>query len=496
MPATPLYDNTALRVLESRATRLLGGDAFELMRRAGRTAWRHALRNWPQAQRILVVCGPGNNGGDGYVLAKHALDSGRDARVVHLEAHAPRSEQARRAFEEYRSRGGRTEVFGGALPAADLVVDALFGIGFAHAHEPAAQGLIEAMRRHPAPCLALDVPSGVDAATGAVPGPAVMATRTLEFIAPKPGLATGAAVQHAGLVELLDLDVPGGAYEGIAPRAELVSSDQLRGWLRPRPRDAHKGMFGRVLCIGGDHGGGGAIAMCGDAALRCGAGLVEVLTREAHVPPMLARRPELMVRAVERAEDLVAPLQRADVVALGPGLGQELWGRVLFKAAMAAGKPLVLDADGLNLLAARKTAGALQDAILTPHPGEAARLLSISTAEVQADRFGAARALAERHAAVVVLKGAGTVVAAPGRMPRVVAVGNPGMATGGMGDLLTGVIAALRAQGLASFDAATAGVLLHGIAGDAVARNGGERGMLPTELLPHLRRFANPELLK
>jgi len=184
------------------------------------------------------------------------------------------------------------------------------------------------------------------------------------------------------------------------------------------------------------------------------------------------------------------------VVALGPGLGQELWGRVLFKAAMAAGKPLVLDADGLNLLAARKTGGALPDAILTPHPGEAGRLLAMSTADVQADRFGAARALADRHSAVVVLKGAGTVVAAPGRVPRVVAVGNPGMATGGMGDLLTGVIAALRAQGLSAFDAATAGVLLHGIAGDAVARNGGERGMLPTDLLLHLRRFANPELLK
>lgn len=492
----PLYDNAALRVLESRATRLLGGDAFELMRRAGRAAWRHALRNWPQAQRILVVCGPGNNGGDGYVLARHALDSGRDARVLRLASHAPRSEQARRAFDEFSSRGGKVDVFDGALPAAELVVDALFGIGFAHAHEPDAQGLVEAMCRHPAPCLALDVPSGVDAATGAVPGPAVVATRTLEFIAPKPGLATGAAVAHAGFVELADLDLPAAAYDGIAARAELVSPEQLRAWLPPRRRDAHKGAFGRVLCIGGDHGGGGAIAMCGDAALRCGAGLVEVLTREPHVAPMLARRPELMVRAVDRAEDLAAPLQRADVVALGPGMGQELWGRVLFKAAMAAGKPMVLDADGLNLLAARKTASALPGAILTPHPGEAGRLLSMSTEAVQADRFGAARALADRHAAVVVLKGAGTVVAAPGQLPRVVAVGNPGMATGGMGDLLTGVLAALRAQGLAPFDAATAGVLLHGIAGDAAARNGGERGLLPTDLLLHLRRFANPDLLK
>lgn len=492
----PLYDNAALRVIEARATRLLGGDAFELMRRAGRAAWRCALRNWPQAQRIVVVCGPGNNGGDGYVLARHALDSGRDARVVRLESHAPRGEQARRALEEFRSRGGKVEVFAGTLPPADLVVDALFGIGFAPAHEPAAQGLIEAMRAHPAPSLALDVPSGIDAATGAVPGPAVRAARTLEFIAAKPGLATGPAIESAGDVELAELDVPAAAFEGIAPKAEIARPEQLRSWLLPRPRDAHKGQFGRVLCIGGDHGGGGAIAMCGDAALRCGAGLVEVLTREAHVAGLLARRPELMVRAVERAEDLAAPLQRADVIALGPGLGQELWGRVLFTTALAAGKPMVLDADGLNLLAARKTARALPSMVLTPHPGEAARLLSVPVAQVQNDRFAAARALADRHGAVVVLKGAGTVVAAPDRTPRTVAVGNPGMATGGMGDLLTGVVAALLAQGLESFDAATAGALLHGIAGDSAARTGGERGLLPTDLLPFLRRYANPDALK
>jgi NAD(P)H-hydrate epimerase len=496
MFSLPLHDTAALRVIEARAARALGGDAFELMRRAGRAAWRCALRNWPQAQRLVVVCGPGNNGGDGYVLARHALDSGRDARIVHLPSHAPRGELARRAFEEFRSRGGVVEVFAGTLPPGDLLVDALFGIGFAQAHDPDAQGLIDAMRSHPAPCLALDVPSGVDAATGAVPGRAVRAARTLEFIAAKVGLSTGAALAHSGEHEVADLDVPGTAFDGVAPGAELVSAERLRAWLRPRPVDAHKGLFGRVLCIGGDHGGGGAIALCGDAALRSGAGLVEVLTREAHVQALLARRPELMVRAVESGDGLAAPLQRADVVALGPGLGQELWGRVLFKTALAAGKPLVVDADALNLLAARKTGRALPDAVLTPHPAEAGRLLGKDTAGVQADRFGAARDLAQRYDAVVVLKGAGTVIAAPGKTARVVSVGNPGMATGGMGDLLTGVIAALRAQGLDAFDAATAGVLLHGVAGDHSARAGGQRGLLPTDLLPHLRRLANPELIK
>lgn len=492
-PTVPIYDTDAVRLLETRAIEHLGGDAFEAMRRAGRAAWRSALRHWPQAQRIVVVCGPGNNGGDGYLLARHALDSGRDARVVRLAAHGPRSEQARRACDEFLARGGRSDEFSGTLPPADLLVDALFGIGLSGPPDATAAALIDAMNLHPAPRLALDVPSGVDAARGSVSNAAVRATRTLEFIAPKAGLHTGAALDHVGDAEISGLELPRAIYEGVAAQAELWLPDQLGAWLRPRRRDVHKGAFGRVLCIGGDHGGGGAIALCADAALRSGAGLVEAVTREAHIGAMLARRPEIMVRAVDRADDLAAPLGRADVVAMGPGLGQALWGRVLLKAALGAGKPSVIDADALNLLAAREFDAALEDAVLTPHPGEAARLLSTTIDEVQADRFLAARVLAVNFDAVVLLKGAGTIIAAPGRTPRVIGAGNPGMAVGGMGDLLTGVIAALRAQGLEAFDAASCGALMHAVAGDAAAHSGGERGLLPSDLLPHLRRIANPE---
>lgn len=499
-PIVPLFDIAALRKLEARATESFGGDSFEAMRRAGRAAWRCGLRNWPQAQRLVVVCGPGNNGGDGYVLARHALDSGRDARVVQLAGHEPRSEQARRASEEFRAHGGRIEEFSGALPPAELVVDALFGVGFsgdpdARREDQAVAALIDAINAQTAPRLSLDVPSGVDAARGTVSGNAVQATRTLEFIAPKAGLHTGAALDHVGELELAGLDLPRAMFEGIAAQAELLLGEHLRGWLGPRRRDVHKGAFGRVLCIGGDHGGGGAIALCGDAALRSGAGLVETVTRDVHVAALLARRPEAMVRAVERADELSVPLQHADVVAIGPGLGQGAWGRVLLKAALASAKPLVLDADALNLLAARDTDIALRGATLTPHPGEAARLLSTSIADVQADRFLAARVLAVNFDAVVVLKGAGTIVAAPDRTPRIIGAGNPGMAVGGMGDLLTGVIASMRAQGLDAFDAACCGALLHAAAGDAAAHAGGQRGLLPSDLLPFLRRFANPERL-
>lgn len=488
-----LYDTAALRRIEAQAVALLGGDAFELMRRAGRAAWHCALRNWPQAQRIVVVCGPGNNGGDGYVLARHALEAGRNVRVVHLAEHTPRSELAKRARDDYRSVGGRSEAFVDVLPPGDLLVDALFGIGFDRAPEPSVRALIEAINVHPAPRFALDVPSGIDADRGMARGAAVRALRTLEFIAAKAGLRTGAAIDAAGKLELAELQLPPEARQGVAPQAMELGPDTLRKVLRPRRRDVHKGAFGRVFCLGGDHGSGGAIVLCVESALRAGAGLVDVATREAHVAPLLARRPEAMVRAVERGEDLAASLQRADVVAVGPGLGQELWGRVLFKAALASGKALVVDADALNLLAAREPQATLPDAVLTPHPGEAARLLGTTTQVVQADRFAAVRALVERYDAVVVLKGAGTLVAAPGQAPRIIGAGNPGMAVGGMGDLLTGIIAALRAQGMSAFEAACCGALLHATAGDAAAKEGGERGLLPSDLLPHVRRLANPE---
>jgi hydroxyethylthiazole kinase-like uncharacterized protein yjeF len=491
-----LYDTKSARALDVRATAELGGDPFELMRRAGRAAWHCALRHWPNAQQIVVVCGPGNNGGDGYVFARLAVEAGRNVRVVRLPEHSPTSEAALRARDEFRQRNGRIEAFVDHLPPADLIVDALFGIGLTRAPEANAKALIEAINAMPAPRLSLDVPSGVDADRGSVPGVAVAASRTLEFIVPKPGLRTGPALVLAGRVELAELQVSARAFEGIESHSASLAPEALRNVLRPRRRDAHKGDAGRVLCLGGDHGSGGAIVLCAEAALRSGAGLVDVATREEHVAALLARRPEAMARAVERSEDLAVQIERADVLAVGPGLGQGVWGRVLFGAALGANKPLVLDADALNLLAVREPHALPPDTVLTPHPGEAARLLGATTQDVQQDRFGAARAIADRYNAVVVLKGAGTIVMQPGRRPGVIGAGNPGMAVGGMGDVLTGVIASLRAQGMGAFDAACIGALLHAAAGDDAAREGGERGLLPSDLLSRLRRNANPDAMR
>ena len=493
-PDAALFDVAALRAIEAQAEGT-SGDARELMRRAGQAAWREVLQHWPAAQRLLVVCGPGNNGGDGYELARLAQQSGRRVCVARLPAHAPRTGPARHACADYEAAGGRIEVFGqdqepAGLESADLVVDALFGIGLCNAADAAATALIAAINRQHAPVLALDVPSGIDADRGSAPGAAVLATRTLEFLAAKAGLCTGAALDHVGARSLATLDVAAATHVARAC-AGLLQVDALSRWLRPRPRDSHKGRYGRVLCVGGDHGSGGAIVLCAQAAARSGAGWVQVATRAAHVTALLARLPEAMGDVVDDGAALSLQLVRADVVAIGPGLGQGEWGRSLLASALIAGKSLVLDADGLNLLASHpQTLPA--GTVLTPHPGEAARLLGIGTAEVQADRFRCARALVERLGCVVVLKGAGTIIAAPGRTPRVIGAGNPGMAVAGMGDVLTGVIAALSAQGLAAFDAASCGALLHAVAGDAAAHDGGERGLLPTDLMPWLRRWANP----
>ncbi len=484
-----LFDTAAARRIDAQATAALGGDGYLLMQRAGQAAWQCALQYWPQARRIVVVCGPGNNGGDGYVLARLARQSGRAVCVLHLPGHAPRTPLAQRACTDYLAVGGQVELAADCLRDADLLVDALFGIGLDRAPDAEAARLIAAVNAAAAPVLALDVPSGVDADSGAVPGAAIHAARVLQFIVPHRGLYTGAALEHAGQRLLDALDVPAQAFDGVAPAASRWSAARLPAQLPPRRLNTHKGESGHVLCVGGNHGSGGALMLCAEAALRSGAGLASAATRAAHVAPLLARCPEAMVHVVEDAFDLAPLLARAGVVALGPGLGQDEWGRRLWLAAVDGDRPLVVDADALNLLAQQPRA--LPTAVLTPHPGEAARLLGVDTVAIQRDRFAAAQALAERFSAVVVLKGAGTVVAAPGQRPRVIAAGNPGMAVGGMGDLLTGVIAALLAQGLSPLDAASTGALLHGLAGDAAAAEG-QRGLLPHDLLPHLRARANP----
>ncbi len=496
-----LYRSAAVRTAERIAMDHYGLDEDDLMARAGLAAWRCLLERWPQAQRIGIVCGPGNNGGDGYVLAELARSSGRHVQVLRL-SETIKPGAAQRAAEIYAQAGGEVATFhtGDDLPYADVWVDALFGIGLHRALDGVAADFVNALNRDNAsPVLSLDVPSGVDADTGHHDGVAVRAALTLSFICGKPGLFTGRGRAAAGEVRIERLGLDDHVFEDLEPAARLAQPHILAQWLRPRERDAHKGDYGRVLCIGGDHGYGGAIALCAEAAHRTGAGLVSAATRAEHVAVLLTRRPECMARAVDSIEDLQPMLDRASVVAIGPGLGQTAWSLGLLDAALVASSaralPMVIDADALNMLAQRNPQP-LETAVLTPHPGEAARLLGSAVDTIERDRLHAAQQLATRYVCAIVLKGAGTVVMAPNEVPVIVDAGNPGMASGGMGDALTGTIAAMLAQNLASrwcsvFATVACGALLHSAAADVAAREGGERGLLASDLFAPLRRLAN-----
>lgn len=480
-----LYTVEQVRALDRHVIDVLGIPGFELMRRAAAAGLASLRRHWPQARRLAVWCGPGNNGGDGYLLGALAKEAGLQAELIALSGQATGDAlQARTAFE---FAGGRVHLFDPAAPWPDIDVhvDALYGSGLNRAPEAPVAALIERINAGGKPVLALDVPSGLDAERGTCPGATVRASVTVCFIAAKRGLYTGVASDYVGELELDTLQLPTSLWQAQPADGELLQPTSLP----PRPRVAHKGDHGHLLVVGGDHGMGGAIRLCGEAALRAGAGLVSVATRDVHVVALNAGCPELMARGVDGPQAIAPLIERADVLAVGPGLGQGAWGHALWLTALDSDRPLVLDADGLNLLA-REPRRFDRAAVLTPHPGEAARLLGVDIATVQADRFASARELARRHGAVVVLKGAGSLIAHPDGRLAACPWGNPGMAVAGMGDVLTGVIAGLLAQGATAWEAACLGVGLHARAGDAAAE-AGERGLLASDLLGPLRRLGN-----
>jgi hydroxyethylthiazole kinase-like uncharacterized protein yjeF len=480
-----LYTVEQVRAMERDALTALDISGYDLMRRAASAALNSLRRHWPQARRVRIYCGPGNNGGDGFLLGVLAREAGLQVELVALSALA--HGDAALARSAWEADGGRVQLWEPEceLQETELQVDALYGIGLNRAPEPSVSSLIEHINSSEVPVLALDVPSGLNADSGHCPGAAIRADVTVTFIAGKRGLHTGRSADLVGVLELATLAVPDSVHAGVRPDAQLLAAEALP----PRARYANKGNNGHVLVIGGEHGMAGAVRLAGESALRAGAGLVSVATRIGHVPALNAGRPELMAHEVDGPQTLEPLLERASVLALGPGLGQAAWGHALWLTALDANKLLVLDADGLNLLA-REARTFTAPTVLTPHPGEAARLLGVTTKDVEQDRFTAVRELARRYKAVVVLKGSGSLIADPDGRLDVCPWGNPGMASGGMGDLLTGIVAALLAQGCTAWQAACLGVGLHARAGDFAAQQG-ERGLLASDLLEPLRALGN-----
>jgi hydroxyethylthiazole kinase-like uncharacterized protein yjeF len=485
-----IYSVAAVREIDRTAIEDQGIPGYTLMTRAGAAAVSEARARFPDAQRWQVVCGAGNNAGDGYVVARLAAREGIIVSVIALVDPGALKGDAATAYGDFAAQGGVVAAWAGHLdPEADLIVDAMLGSGLERDVEGEFALAVAAVNSHGANVAALDISTGIHGDTGNVMGFAVRADLTVTFVGLKAGLFLGDGPDYSGTVVFADLGVPPQCRQTSAATFRRIDDDRMRRTLAPRHRTAHKGDFGHVLVVGGGPGMPGAVRLCGEAALRAGAGLVSLATHPEHASLIVASRPELMSHAIENAEQLEPLLEKADVVAFGPGLGSSGWAAQVYERLAGDTHPAVWDADALNWLAQQPQAVASR--IITPHPGEAARLLGSDAAAVQANRRESLADLRERYGGVAVLKGSGTLVSSASGAAWLCTAGNPGMAAPGMGDVLTGVIAALLAQGLSPEDAAAVGVAAHAQAGDLAAEQG-ERGLLASDLLAELRRVINP----
>ncbi|WP_166358448.1 NAD(P)H-hydrate dehydratase [Pseudomonas akapageensis] len=479
-----LYSAAQVRDLDTRLI-AAGTPGFELMQRAAHATWRALRRRWPDARVLTVLTGRGNNAGDGYLVAALAERAGWQVDVLTLGDPDALTGDAALACAEARGCGVSIWPWVAGTVMEGIVLDALLGTGLTGAVRSPYTEAIEAINASGLPVVAVDIPSGLCADSGQVLGCAVRAQLTVTFIGLKFGLFTGQAPDWVGELVFDDLQADPAIVAQVPGIARRLSVDSLPR-LVARPPASHKGQFGRVLVIGGERGMGGAAVLSAESALRSGAGMVSLATRSEHVAAALSRLPEVMAMGISSANQLMGLVEQASVLVVGPGLGQASWGRSLLSVAANTGRPQVWDADALNLLAdgaARLPGGS----VITPHPGEAARLLGITPQQVQVDRAAAVQSLAQKYDAVCVLKGAGSLVADPTGSLALCDRGHPAMATAGLGDVLAGLIGALLAQGLPPFEAACLGVWLHASAGQIEGQKG--RGLAASDLIPAIRQL-------
>jgi len=485
-----LYRADQVKHLELEAAAKLGLSKFELMQRAGKAVFEHCVALMPNTQTYLILVGVGNNAGDGYITALNAVNGGKRVILCAVEPEREVSGDAARAQKAWLDNGGKIEAFNAEmLTRCDLIIDALLGIGISGIIRNEFADVIDAINNADIPVVSVDLPSGLDADTGESLGRCIQADITITFIGIKLGLTTGAGKQSCGQLVFEDLGI-GKAFAEIA-RSDASALDiaHFKG-LAPRPVHSHKGSYGRLLCIGGNSGMAGAIRLSAEAALRSGTGLVKVYAHESSKIQISAGRPEIMVTS----SGLNEALAWATCVVIGPGLGQDDWSRATYETVLQYcqnnPKPMVIDADALNIMASTAAFVSIDDCVMTPHSGEAARLLSVSVDEVENNRFVFARQVAERYHSTCVLKGAGTIIDDE-QNSWVCRHGNPGMATAGMGDVLTGIIGSLMAQSVSTPLACQYGVSLHAKAGDIVAEKQGQRGMLASDLFDTVRMLIN-----
>jgi NAD(P)H-hydrate epimerase len=497
--AHKIVSSEQVRLLEPQAALDAGCGMFELMQRAGEAAFAQLIKNWPDAQNILVIAGNGNNAGDGYVVATLAKQHGLNVQLGCHDPHRVLEGDAKQAQSLWHQAAGESVALSSFDYAkCDLIVDALLGTGFTGQVKSNFLEVINKVNQAQRPILSIDIPSGMQADTGQALPVCIKADLTITFVAIKPGLVTGIGKTYSGQLIYADLGIGKTFFDLALQVAQLVDWPMLQA-LQARPIHANKGSFGKLLCIGGNQGMAGAIRLSVESALRTGVGLVKVFCHESSSALITSGRPEIMLTH----KNLKEALDWCSCIVIGPGLGQDEWAKQQFCELMAylelQPKPLVLDADALNILAdipedsvVIKTLAELPEVIITPHPGEASRLLGCDIASIEGDRYQASLDITQKYHCTTVLKGAGSIIQA--KNPDqcwICEGGNPGMATAGMGDLLTGITGAFLALGMTAQQAAIYAVCAHAEAGDRVATQYGQRGMIASDLFQPLRAIVN-----
>lgn len=483
-----LYTTQQVRSGELRVAEVHELKMYYLMERAGQAVFAIGMAHYPSAEHWLICCGKGNNGGDGYIVASLAKSVGIQVTVWQVGDPKNLTGDARIAFEHWMHFNGQVTSPQDSIPDdVDVVIDGLLGTGLKGSVRDDIGQIIDLINHSGKPVVAVDIPSGLCGDTGTILGKAIKAEHTVTFIGAKQGLMTGEAREQVGDLHYAGLGVDETFDRLNIPSVRVIEKTE-RQMLKRRKRTAHKGTHGKALFIGGNQGMGGAIILASMAAQKAGIGMAAVLCHPENVMPVLISGPEIMPHSWEDRGFCDQRLQWCDVVALGPGLGRDEAAKERYLAVVSFDRPKVMDADALFFLTMMPNRDDAR--VITPHPGEAAHLLGCSVTAIEADRYQSARALQEKFGGVVVLKGAGTLVY-DGYDMFVCPAGNPGMATAGMGDVLTGVITALIGQRLSLVDAARLGVLIHSLAADENTQTFGERGLVASDLFPHIRQLVN-----
>lgn len=484
-----LYFVHQIRQCEQMAIEELGISEDELMLNAGLKAFNLIKEKYPNKKSIAVFCGGGNNGGDGYTLAKLASDEGYQVIIYQTHALEELPTTARHAALMAIESGVQCLCLEETIDSeVELIVDALLGIGLESEVRDACGHLIRVINESALPVVSIDIPSGLQADTGKILGACVKADYTITYIGKKLGLYTLDGPDYSGNVILDSLGLES-CLNTLKPCAQLFLDESDLSLPAPRIKNSNKSLYGHVLVIGGGIGMPGATVLAANAALRAGAGMVSIAFDPQYAVSVLPQLPEVMFYGIKSIDKLKHLLEKASVVVLGPGLGVDSWAEEIFNTVISCQLPLIVDASALRLLA--KNPQYDDNWILTPHPGEAGALLNKETNDIQNNRLKACQNIQKIYGGSVILKGVGTIIHSGNDETFVCSRGNPGMATAGMGDLLTGIIAALVAQGMTISQAAKNGVLLHAIAGDRAARAEGMRGLMASDLMPYIRACVN-----